>query len=166
MTLTPPRNTDAPRLGLQRLINFRFIRLRFREIQSPLGFFLLQELEREFIPSPGAPQGSIFPLQAGHLCDRAVFYTDATAQLTGNTLKRAQLNIRRLSVKTKVRAHKVHSAILHNHNKNTSLKCTQTSLVWFNPAYEQLHTALYNVNVSTLKANSLVLYLLSEALWR
>lgn len=61
--------TDPPGLGLRRLHRFGFICLRFREIQSPLGFFLLQELQRQFALLHRAPQRRhrMFTLQTWHL---------------------------------------------------------------------------------------------------
>lgn len=62
-------STDPPCLRLHWFNSFGFIRLWFREIQSPFGVFLLEELQREFTLLDGAPKRrhNIFTLQAWHL---------------------------------------------------------------------------------------------------
>lgn len=97
--------------------------------------------------SPCRPGISVF--------SEAVFYADATAPLTGRTWKYSfDSDVRRhCPVRTKVTAHQVHAAIFHNYNQSTSFKCIQAALFDSILPDELLHTALYNVNVSTLKAN-------------
>lgn len=101
--------------------------------KARLVSFFWRNLRESLFLLTGLPRAAatFSPCRTGiSVIGRALLYTDATAQLTGKIRKcAAKLNIRRLSVKTKVCAHKVHPAILHNHNQNTSLKYPQNKPV-------------------------------------
>lgn len=133
----------------------------FQRNLEPVLFLSYEETwERVYSSSWGPPEPPQHFHLAGRasLCSAGLFSTRMQQRTSlekhGNTA--LNLTFGAVQSEQKVTAHQVNSAIFHNYNQGTSLKCIQAAVFDSILPDELLHTALYNVNVSTLKANLLV----------